>query len=111
MVIAHPNSFRMVLEAHTLEAGLRTKSCPTPPGFAGAGPATSRFSRLEPEREKGGQSGSVNAPLVSKWVAIDKASNQKASKTLINLSIPHLPPPHPSPTINGATEPSIEAAN
>lgn len=33
----------------------------------------------------------VNAPLAIKWVAIDKVFNQRASKTLISLLIPHLP--------------------
>lgn len=33
----------------------------------------------------------ANAPLAIKWVAIDKVFKQKASKTLISLSIPHLP--------------------
>lgn len=51
----------------------------------------------EREREQAGWSGTVHAPLISKWVAIDKVSNQTASETLINLLIPHLPLPtfHP----------------
>lgn len=68
-------SLRMVPTAHTLEPGLRSKSYPTPLGFTGATHTTRRFSCLRPEREKGGQCGTADAPLVSKWVAIDKASN------------------------------------
>lgn len=45
------------------------------------------------DREQAGQLGTVDAPLVSKWVAIDKVSNRRARKTLINLLILHLPLP------------------
>ena len=45
----------------------------------------------ERERKQAGWPGTVHEPLISEWVAIDKVSNQRASKTLINLLIPHLP--------------------
>lgn len=93
-----------------MEPGLGSKSFPTPVGFGGAG-SCHQLVLMPQDREKDGQASTVDAPLVSKWVAIDEVSDLRASKTLINLSIPHLPPPHPSPTINGATEPNIEAAN
>lgn len=42
-----------------------------------------------------------------KWVAIDKVSNQRASKTLINLLIPHLPLPILCPQSMGQQSPAL----
>lgn len=100
MRVAHPDSLKMVLAAHTWEPGLGIKAVPLHSPLGPAGPVMllgdSHVSGQR-EREKAGQSGTVDAPLISKWVAVDKVSNQRASKTLISLLIPHLPLPtlHP----------------
>ena len=96
----YPDFLRMVLAAYAWEPDLGIKAVPLhfPLGLAGPSHAVmgqSWVSCLRPERQrkKAGRSGTVHAPLISKWVAIDKVSNQ----TLINLLIPHLllPTLHP----------------
>ena len=96
----YPDFLRMVLAAYAWEPDLGIKAVPLhfPLGLAGPSHAVmgqSWVSCLRPERQrkKAGWSGTVHAPLISKWVAIDKVSNQ----TLINLLIPHLllPTLHP----------------
>lgn len=105
MVIVHPSSLGRVVAAQASEARPGTEPAPPQQDLLGQS-CCWMVSHIRPERKVDGPE--LLAPLVSKWVAIDQVSDQRASETLINLLIPRL---CPSPTVSGATEPSTDAAS
>lgn len=93
--------------AHTLESGPGIKSCPTPLDLAGPLMLLSD-SHVSDQRKRKLDSLALLMHYWSvKWVAIDKVSNQRASKTLINLLIPHLSLPTLSPQSMGQQSPAL----
>lgn len=90
-----------------MDSGPGIKSCPTPLDLAGPVMLLSD-SHVSGQRKRKLDRLALSMHYWSvKWVAIDKVSNQRASKTLINLLIPHLPLPILRPQSMGQQSPAL----